>query len=102
MFSRWRLTFVLLSLLVLTQAGLWIGKGGVSHAMSLRGELAEWEGRVAEQKRTNARLQAEVEDLRTGLELVEERARELGMVKPDEIYVQYAAPSTAPRRAPQP
>ena len=34
-------------------------------------------------------MEAEVRDLREGLEMVEERARwELGMVKPDEILVQ--------------
>jgi cell division protein FtsB len=34
-------------------------------------------------------LAAEVGDLKEGLEMVEEKARfELGMIKPDEIYVQ--------------
>ena len=34
-------------------------------------------------------VQAEVRDLREGLEMVEEKARaELGMVKRDEIYIQ--------------
>jgi cell division protein FtsB len=37
----------------------------------------------------NDRLEAEVRDLKEGLEMVEEKARqELGMVKPNEIYVQ--------------
>ena len=37
----------------------------------------------------NEQLQAEVSDLKEGLEMVEEKARlELGMVKPDEILVQ--------------
>ena len=41
------------------------------------------------QRQRNMRLVAEVEDLRQGLEMVEDRARnELGMVKPDEIFVQ--------------
>ena len=45
----------------------------------------------AEARRENERLAAEVQDLRQGLEMVEERARsELGMVKPDELFVQYA------------
>ena len=36
-------------------------------------------------------LSAEVRDLKEGLEMVEEKARlELGMVKPNEIYVQFA------------
>ena len=34
-------------------------------------------------------MTAEVEDLKQGLEMVEEKARaELGMIKPDEILVQ--------------
>ena len=41
----------------------------------------------------NDQLTAEVSDLQEGLEMVEEKARfELGMVKPDEIYVQLSAP----------
>ena len=37
----------------------------------------------------NQQLAAEVSDLKEGLEMVEEKARsELGMVKPDEIFVQ--------------
>jgi cell division protein FtsB len=40
-------------------------------------------------KRRNEQLAAEVSDLKEGLEMVEEKARfELGMIKPDEIYVQ--------------
>jgi cell division protein FtsB len=39
----------------------------------------------------NERLGAEVGDLKEGLEIVEEKARtELGMVKPNEIFVQIA------------
>jgi cell division protein FtsB len=38
----------------------------------------------------NDQLQAELKDLKDGLEIIEETARhELGMVKPDEILVQY-------------
>ena len=37
----------------------------------------------------NDQLSAEVRDLKEGLEMVEEKARsELGMVKPNEIFVQ--------------
>ena len=49
----------------------------------------------------NEQLQAEVRDLREGLEMVEERARyELGMVKPDEILVQVASGPAAAAVAP--
>jgi cell division protein FtsB len=38
----------------------------------------------------NKQLKAEVEDLKTGMDMVEEKARsELGMLKPNEILVQY-------------
>jgi cell division protein FtsB len=39
----------------------------------------------------NDRLSAELHDLKDGLEMVEERARsEIGMVKPNEVFVQIA------------
>ena len=38
----------------------------------------------------NKQLKAEVEDLKTGMDMVEEKARfELGMIKPNEILIQY-------------
>ena len=43
---------------------------------------------IAKQE-ANAQLAAEVRDLKEGLDMVEEKARsELGMVKPNEIFVQ--------------
>ena len=43
-------------------------------------------------RQRNERLAAEVNDLKEGLEMVEEKARsELGMVKPDEVLVQLRA-----------
>ena len=48
---------------------------------------------IDEARARNARLEAEVRDLREGLEMVEEKARfELGMVRPDEILVQLTKP----------
>jgi cell division protein FtsB len=42
----------------------------------------------AQAQAANQRLEAEVRDLKEGLEMVEEKARlELGMVKPNEIFV---------------
>ena len=42
-------------------------------------------------RQRNERLQAEVTDLQTGLELIEEKARaELGMLRPDELLVQFS------------
>jgi cell division protein FtsB len=91
MAMRW-VTVALLVLLGLVQAGLWVGDGGLSHVMRLELELEAMQRRIAAQKMANSRLLAEVDDLKSGLEMVEERARlELGMVKPNEVFVQYAS-----------
>jgi len=85
-------TIALLLLLAGVQAGLWLGEGGLPQVMRLQAQLDGKLKANAELRRANERLGAEVEDLRQGLEMVEERARaDLGMVKPDEILVQYAA-----------
>lgn len=82
-------TAVLLAVLGIVQAELWIGDGGVPATRKLAAQLDAQLKRNNAQRRVNVRLGAEVDDLRTGLEMVEDRARsELGMVRPDEIYVQ--------------
>ncbi len=82
-------TLVLLAALGVVQAELWFGEGGMPQERRLTAQLDEQHQRNEAQQRVNARLAAEVEDLRNGLEMVEDRARsELGMVRPNEIYVQ--------------
>ena len=59
--------------------------------------LYQYLGELGEELKVvrNDQITAEVRDLKEGLEMIEEKARfELGMVKPDEIYVQV---STAKR-----
>jgi len=85
---RW-ITLALASLLVLVQAELWFGKGGVPRMVELSAKLEAQKLRNEAAKRRNEQLSAEVNDLKEGLEMVEEKARfELGMIKPDEIFVQ--------------
>ena len=85
---RW-ITLALMALLVLVQAELWFGKGGVTRMVELQRKLDAQKSTNEQAKRRNAQLAAEVSDLKEGLEMVEEKARfELGMIKPDEIYVQ--------------
>jgi cell division protein FtsB len=63
-------------------------------------EVWDLQNALETQRQTNQRLQsrnraleAEVEDLKTGLEAVEERARlELGMIKHGEIFYQIVEP----------
>jgi cell division protein FtsB len=75
--------------LLAVQADLWFGKGNMPYVMSLRKQVdAQREANMTARER-NARVTAEVSDLKEGLEMVEEKARaELGMVRPDEILVQ--------------
>lgn len=87
------ITVVLLVLLGIVHAELWFGKGGVPRMMDLTSKLAAQQAANRSAKLRNAQLDAEVRDLKEGLEMVEEKARhELGMVKPDEILIQLAAP----------
>jgi cell division protein FtsB len=88
-------TFALLALLGLVHAELWLGKSGVPRVMELQARLQDQKAENDAAHARNDQITAEVHDLREGLEMVEEKARfELGMIKPDEIYVQV---STAKR-----
>jgi cell division protein FtsB len=86
-------TLALIALIALVHAELWFGKGGVPRVMELQSKLAEQRTANEAARARNVQLDAEVRDLKEGLEMVEERARfELGMVKPDEILVQVSTP----------
>lgn len=80
---------VLVVLLVILQWQLWTGRGSVPEVRQLQAKLAQQKDNNARAALANDRLASEVNDLKEGLEMVEERARqELGMVKPDEVFVQ--------------
>lgn len=82
---------LLLLLLVVLHAQLWVGRGSVTDVARMEKRLAEQRAANQAAQQANERLAAEVRDLREGLEMVEERARtELGMVKPNEVFVQIA------------
>lgn len=80
---------VLLLLLVGVHAQLWSGRGSIGHVQDMRSKIAAQLEANAQARQANERLSSEVHDLKEGLDMVEEKARsELGMVKPNEIYVQ--------------
>ncbi|CAN7200229.1 MULTISPECIES: cell division protein FtsB [unclassified Variovorax] len=82
---------ILVLLLLILQWQLWTGRGSVRDVVQLKDKLAEQKESNARAAVTNDRLNSEVNDLKEGLEMVEERARqELGMVKPNEVFVQIA------------
>lgn len=79
---------LLIALLVALHAQLWFGRGSVPSVAKMVGQLDEQRQRNSQAKLANDRLAAEVRDLREGLDMIEEKARmELGMVKPNEIFV---------------
>lgn len=90
---RW-LSLILLALVVLVQVDFWFSRNGVFHVRGLQDQLDQARAQVQQARSRNEQVQAEVNDLREGLEMVEEKARgELGMVKRDEVFIQ-----VAPRR----
>ena len=93
------LAIIFAALIVALQYPMWLGKGGWFR-------VRELDAQVEAQKRVNADLQtrntvldAEVRDLKQGVEAIEERARsELGMIRQDEVFFQL--PEDAASRAP--
>ena len=94
------LAAILVGLIVLIQVPLWLGKGGWFRAWELENQVSKEQQKNHQLGVRNAGLAAEVKDLKTGTDAVEERARyELGMVKKDEVFYQEAdgKPAAKPR-----
>ena len=82
-------TLALIGLIALLQHPLWLGKGSWLRVWEVDRQVRAQ--REANQKLAlrNAALDAEVRDLKQGMDAIEERARsELGMIKRDEIFFQ--------------
>ncbi|EER60824.1 Septum formation initiator [Acidovorax delafieldii 2AN] len=81
---------VLLALLAAVHAQLWLGRGSIPRVQEMQRQLDAQTAANDQARQVNERLSSEVHDLKEGLDMVEEKARsELGMVKPNEVYVQY-------------
>lgn len=80
---------ILLVLLIWLQYRLWLGDGGIPEVLELEQEIDTVQSEVNTLQERNKALNAEVMDLKKGIEAIEERARsEMGMIKKDEIYYQ--------------
>ena len=80
---------VLIVLLVVVHAQLWFGRGSVPNVTSLQRKVDQQKASNNQARLANDQLASEVDDLKAGLGMVEEKARmELGMVRPNEIFVQ--------------
>ncbi|MBW4048305.1 MAG: cell division protein FtsB [Proteobacteria bacterium] len=92
---RW-VTLVLLAVLLLLQWPLWFGERSWPRVRQLRANLAAQYQANEQARLQNQRLEDEAHDLRHGKQAVQDRARrEMGMVKPDEIFVQIL-PASSP------
>lgn len=82
---------VLILLLAGLQYRLWVGEGSLAQATQLQQQIADQRGENEQLQERNRILDAEVLELKSGMETVEERARqELGMLKEGETLYQLA------------
>ncbi len=84
---------VLIILLLALQSKLWFGKGGLRDVHVLQNQVEAQAEAITLLEERNQTLRAEVDDLKTGLDAIEERAREeLGLIKEGETFYQFVQP----------
>ena len=80
---------ILIVVFLLLQYKLWFGDGNMREVWALREAIEQQKQENQRLLERNAALEAEVQDLKQGLEAIEERARsELGMIKKNETFFQ--------------
>ncbi|MBS0511528.1 MAG: cell division protein FtsB [Proteobacteria bacterium] len=85
---RWPV-LILFVLVVVLQYPLWLGKGGWLRVWEVDRQVRAQRDENLRLEQRNASLDAEVRDLKSGNDAIEERARfELGMTRPGEIFVE--------------
>jgi len=90
---------ILLILLLALELKLWTGDGGMRDVWRLQQRLEEQKKENAKLKQRNDALSAEVQDLKSGKEAIEERARsELGLIKPGEVFYQVVEPTASEKK----
>ena len=92
---RW-LALIFVAAIVALQYPMWLGKGGWLAVREIDRQVAAQREGNDQLKARNEALDADVRDLKTGSEAIEERARaELGMIRADEVFFQLqpAAPA---------
>jgi cell division protein FtsB len=80
---------ILVALLLLLQYRLWVGEGSLAEVHALKKQVESSSAELEIMRQRNNALQAEVQDLKKGLDAIEERARsELGMIREKEEFYQ--------------
>lgn len=81
------LPLVMIGLLVLLQYRLWFGKYSIPDLWAMQSQIDKQAEQNANLRQRNDLLKADINDLKIGLEAIEERARnELGLIKQDETF----------------
>jgi cell division protein FtsB len=100
------LAIAFVALIAALQYPMWLGKGGWLQVREFDRQIVAQRAVNAGLKQRNDALDAEVRDLKSGYEAIEERARsELGMIRQDEVFFQLQegpAPVAAPPAVPAP
>ncbi|HEX9803678.1 MAG TPA: cell division protein FtsB [Gammaproteobacteria bacterium] len=85
---KWIAT-ILFGLLLILQYTLWFGNGGLLRLWQLNAVVERQKLEIKQLLERNRALEAEVIDLKQGMEAIEERARsDLGMIKKGETFFQ--------------
>lgn len=81
------ITAILFIFLLLLQHRLWFGKNSVPDYLALKNDVARQVENNEKLRQRNKLLYADTDDLKLGVEAIEERARnELGMIKEGETF----------------
>ena len=79
---------LMIALFLLMQYKLWFGDGSIPQVVELRQRVEEQRDKNEQARQRNMILATEVDDLKTGLDVIEELARsDLGMVKEGETFI---------------
>jgi cell division protein FtsB len=83
--------------ILLLQYRVWFSEDGVRQLDRLQRAVAAQRSENGQLTERNRQLAAEVRDLKTGMEALEERARsDLGMIAPHETFYQVVPPASSP------
>lgn len=86
---------LLIAILVILQYRLWLGHDGLPSLLRLHHAVEKQRQDNNKLEERNSVLAAEVADLKSGLDALEERARsELGLVKPGETFFHVIDPES--------
>lgn len=99
---KWMIA-VLLIILIALQYRLWVGESSLAHQSALNNQIEQQAAENNRLRERNAVLALEVEELKSGLDGIEERAREqLGMIKEGETLILLVDPEELQHYLPSP